>query len=95
MGGCMSKLGDNPLEVSREDEIITITIGVKELCHAVVHGLQYKYGDVTITQQILFTDDILRELTREEEDGTTLIHRMFDKAAAEAIENGSDYAEVE
>ena len=38
--------------------------------------------------------EIARELGREAEDGTTLLHVAFDKAASEAVENGSEAAEV-
>jgi len=32
-------------------------------------------------------------LNDEEEDGTTLVHRMFDQAFVKAIEDGSEYVE--
>jgi hypothetical protein len=35
-----------------------------------------------------FVQEIMGELLVEDEDGTTLIHKMFDKAAERAIENG-------
>lgn len=45
---------------------------------------------VKITDQALFVKEVVRELYREEEDGSTLIHYMFDKAIYAAIENGCE-----
>jgi hypothetical protein len=36
----------------------------------------------------VFAQEIMGELLAEDEDGSTLIHEMFDKAAERAIENG-------
>lgn len=36
-----------------------------------------------------FAADLVRELNRESEDGTTRIHTMFDKAIEEAIDQGA------
>ena len=36
----------------------------------------------------VFAREIMGELLAEDEDGTTLIHQMFDKAAERAIEKG-------
>ena len=35
-------------------------------------------------------NDIAVELKREEEDGTTAVHKMIDKAAFDAWENGGE-----
>ena len=37
---------------------------------------------------------ILQELRHEEEDGTTLVHIMLDKAAERAVENGAEGIEL-
>jgi hypothetical protein len=36
-----------------------------------------------------FTKDVVSELNREAEDGTTLIHELFDDALAKALDGGS------
>jgi hypothetical protein len=41
-----------------------------------------------ITNNDKLAEDLIRELRREEEDGTTVIPRAFDKAANAAVENG-------
>ena len=46
-----------------------------------------------ITNAEAFANDILQELLAEEDDGTTLVHKMLDKAADNAIENGSENVE--
>lgn len=42
-----------------------------------------------ITELAEFTKDVVRELNAEAEDGTTLVHTLFDDAMAKAIDNGS------
>jgi hypothetical protein len=37
-----------------------------------------------------FAKEVARELQREEEDGTTLAHKMFDAAIEQAIEMGAE-----
>lgn len=40
-------------------------------------------------------DELVSELNREEEDGSTLITEALDKAVVNAIENGSEAVQVE
>jgi hypothetical protein len=42
-----------------------------------------------VTDPEAFAADLLYELRREEEDGTTPIHRLFDRCIWSAIENGA------
>lgn len=74
------------LNVEIKDNKLVISIGVDLLCHA--EGLNLYY--YKISNKIGFAKDIVNELLNEEEDGTTLVHRMFDEAANNAIENGSE-----
>ncbi|MBI9092598.1 MAG: hypothetical protein JEZ12_25560 [Desulfobacterium sp.] len=53
---------------------------------------QFDEHEYTIDETV-FAREIMGELLSEEEDGTTLIHEMFDKAAARAIENGCEGVE--
>lgn len=49
------------------------------------------YADCRVTDLGGFARDVVRELNREAEDGTTPIHLLFDAAMAEAIEQGSEH----
>lgn len=42
-----------------------------------------------VTDIFEFAADLVRELNRESEDGTTRIHVMFDKAILEAVDQGA------
>lgn len=42
-----------------------------------------------ITDGALFADDLCRALNYEDEQGTTPIHRLFDKGINQAVENGA------
>jgi len=83
---------DKKLEVKTEGDVLTISIGIGLLGFAIEHasGLQ----DVVITDVDKFVEDVAQELRFDEGDGTTPVHRMFDKAAHEAIENGSSHVEI-
>jgi hypothetical protein len=43
-----------------------------------------------VTDSVAFAQDLLSELLSEEEDGTTRVHKMFDGAILEAIEQGAE-----
>lgn len=47
-----------------------------------------------VTEPLQFACEVARELEREEEDGTTLIHLMFDKAFERAVEQGAEGVEL-
>lgn len=92
------KRADRPLEVKIERDRLVISIGVKCLAFAIewAPGLE-KYDEKTgdflgpkITDPLVFAKEIERQLSQEEEDGTTMVHRMIDKAAAEALEQGAE-----
>ena len=79
-------LSETPLEIEVKNGQVIISIGVETLCFAT----QAEIHDFKITNKEGFVKDLINELNAEEEDGTTLVHRMFDKAADNAIENGSE-----
>jgi hypothetical protein len=83
----MSK--DKPLTVEIVDGVLNISLGIDILCLAT----QSEIYDFKIVDNNGFSNDIINELLSEEEDGTTLVHRMLDEAANNAIENGSEYIE--
>ena len=43
-----------------------------------------------LTNVPLFARDFVRELNSEDEEGTTMVHRMFDAAINEALEQGAE-----
>ena len=42
-----------------------------------------------VTNKVLFAKEVILALEDEEEDGTTLLHQLFDKATENAVENGA------
>jgi hypothetical protein len=69
------------------DERLVISISCADLAFAVMQrdimdGLQVVNPDE-------FCRDIIAELGREEEDGSSPLHLLFDTAAERAVENGS------
>lgn len=86
---------NDPLKAEINDGKLVISIGVDTLCHAVEIGISYGMGEITITDKDTFVGEILDELNNESEDGSTIIHRMFDEAASNTIENGAIGASYE
>lgn len=80
---------DSQLNIEIKNGELQISIGIDLLCFAVQTEIQ----DFKITDNDGFVQDILNELSNEEEDGTTAVHKMLDQAANSAIENGSENAE--
>ena len=86
-GGIMS-MKEKQLALAIEDDQLKISIGVDVLQHACEIGRAYSNGDIQITDQDEFLSGLVRELEREDEDGGTLLHRAFDRAVSEMLENG-------
>jgi len=86
---------DAPLNARIEDGELVISIGIDTLCHAVEVGRSYGMGEITIHNRDVFIKEILTELNDESEDGSTMIHRMLDDAASQAIENGAEGADYD
>lgn len=81
---------DQQLEVEVVDGRLVISIGVDLLLHAVAHGADDWEDDWEVTDPDAFALAIVDELESEEEDGTTLLHRAFDRAAMRAVEAGAE-----
>lgn len=71
------------------DGQLVISIGTDTLLHALEIGRPHGFGDITITDRDLFLKELVRELNAESEDGSTLIHRVLDKAVSNTLENGA------
>ena len=84
-----------PLRAFIRGGVLTISIGVETLAHAVRTGQGFG-GDaeVLVSDVEAFARDVLRELEREQEDGTTPVHAMLDAAARAAVEDGTEHAQV-
>ncbi len=90
---------DKPLSVEIKDKVLTISVGVSVLAFIVedeccIRELRKDDSEkpaYSVTNNDAFAEDVLRELTREEEDGTMPIHTLLDKAVLEAIEQGSAF----
>lgn len=86
------------LTVELKNNEIHISLGLETLAFAV----QYAdfLGDYAIDKENgtykKFGESVLRYLEKEEEDGTTPIHRMLDSVVEEALEQGEEgFLEVE
>lgn len=83
---------NQPLTVTVDKGLVTISIGVSTLCYAILHGDDME--DVKITDEDAFVKDFLTELDREDEEGSNPLHKLFDKMANEAINNGALGVEI-
>ena len=96
----MSELRDrDSLDVRLQDGRLVVSIGVQILKVAAEHHPKLtEYCESTgefiapiVMKPTEFAQDVLTELWREEEDGTTLVHLCLDKAIERAAENGSEW----
>lgn len=91
---------DRTLEVTTTDDQLVITIGLDALVNILSSQPFWPLcGEDQEACKVLdraqFIKDVVRELQSEEEDGTTVLHRALDRAAIEAIENGSEAVEYD
>jgi hypothetical protein len=83
-----TKGANQRLETEIKDGVITITIGTNTYCDGVLRsptGIPHKLSDFAA-----FARDAVYEMGREEEDGETLITKMMDDAANNAVDQGSE-----
>lgn len=89
-GGVRRK--DAVLSVGLEDDQLVIRIGIATLAFALTAADE----PLRVVDARLAAEEIVRVLTDEEEDGTTPVHRLLDKAGLAAWENGGEgFAEVD
>jgi hypothetical protein len=74
-----------------EDGCIVIRLAIKNLSMAVegAYALGAIDAPMTVTDADEFANDVVSALNDEDEEGTTLVHQMFDKAFNHIGENGS------
>lgn len=87
-GEAPSGSADDGLEVSITDGRLVISVGANILVNAL--GSDYIQPPYKIVDPAQAVKEIVRELKREEEDGTTVVHKMLDQAALDAWENGGE-----
>lgn len=75
-----------------EDGSLVIRVALEALPMVVEGAWAAGYMDTRykLTDPAAFARDLVRELNDESEDGTTRIHRMFDKAIENAINQGAE-----
>jgi len=80
------------LSIQVEGEDLVIRIGIPLLLHAISNGPLWTEG-MLISDDEMFVQELVKELALDGEDGTTLIHEAFDRAALRVVENGSEAVE--
>jgi hypothetical protein len=91
----MKKPQNTPLRCRVVGSVLTIEIGVDTLKKAAERHESFwqpetdKYA-VVVSNATQFAKDVRDELNREEEDGSTPLHILLDKAIEEAANNGSE-----
>jgi hypothetical protein len=74
------------------DGNIVITLSISHLQTAIDGGTMLGTidGSWKLTDPAAFAKDFVRSLNSEDEEGTTMIHRMCDEAINDAIEQGAE-----
>lgn len=82
----------NPL-VELEDGEIVIRVPIDAIPSAAAIAFDNHYGFEQHNTQVVYVDtfaiELLHELRKEAEDGTTLVHLMLDKACVQCAEAGA------
>ena len=89
---------DHLLSIALDGDEVVIRVGISALAFAAIHAKQlvtfdseendFRYPQ--IIDEARFAQDVVRRLKSEEEDGTTVVHRMLDDAFLVAVENGAE-----
>ena len=96
--------GWQPLEATTDDDVLLVRIGVKSLANAVVlsdwaapfsESADDFQRTFAITDPAQFAREVRRALEAEDEDGSTLLTRMLDKAAKAALDDGAEGCEFD
>jgi len=85
-----------PPLVELRDGNIVITVAVSAIPTAAEVAFEEAYGEdhgMRVTDPAALAREMLNELRREEEDGTTPVMEMLDKALIRAVENGVEGVE--
>lgn len=94
----MNRDNSSLLRTSIINNKLAISIGLSSLKWSFEHSdLAAPYDEdknefrqkLEVTNEIEFAKDVVAELSREDESGTTMTHRLLDKAMKMAVENGT------
>ena len=82
---------EKTLKVSINKGVLHVEVGINHLLRiSQIWGDFREEEDVRIIDFQKFEKELQTVLTDEEEDGTTLVHRMFDTALTNLAESGSE-----
>lgn len=81
---------DERLEIKVSEGLVTIAAGVRFLSQVCL----VDDGRLTITDEEEFASAFETALQFEEEDGTTIVHKMFDEAFNWCLEQGQEGVEL-
>ncbi len=84
---------DAPLSCRIEGNQLIISIGISTLAFSANKGEDmcelFESGAIKIVNEKQFAKDVWYELGREDEDGSTMLTDLLDKAVREAVDRGS------
>lgn len=88
---------DKRLKVTLSDDVVTISMGIETLAYMVENHSEYysrQFNPEGFIKKVVdkkaFGQDIVDTLNEElSDDGTTMVHQLFDKAILRAAENGA------
>ena len=88
---------DKRLEIILNDGVITISMGIEALAYMVENHSEYysrQFNPEGFIKKVVDKQEFAQEVTdalNEElsDDGTTMVHQLFDKAILMAAENGA------
>lgn len=84
-----------PLHARIEGEDVVVRLRIKDIPMALKIAQEMRnMSPATITDASAFAVDFVRELNREDEEGTTPVMRLFDDMLDAAIDNGADGVEA-
>ena len=87
------------MDIKIEDDAIVIRLIKSQLASAtkwcpelddVLLNEDGSFSEVTVSDADLWMKTVLFELNRESENGSTIVHEMFDKAISNEIDNGAE-----
>lgn len=74
-----------------EGKEIVVRIKISALKQCVEYATTQAFGEaVKLTNKHKFAKEFVRQLNDEAEDGETILHRAFDEAIVQAIEQGAE-----
>lgn len=81
------------IDYNKRQIIITVPFDTLPIACQVAFDEAFEQHDLRVTNADAFAKELYTELCREDEDGTTLVHEMLDRAVINAVENGADGVE--